>query len=98
KLHHTLFSYTTLFRSRPAGVLPLRIPAVRSGGGPPAPGPAAGRARPAPGGGGLRRVRGLQVPGPGRVPDRGLLGAVTRRPDRSRSEEHTSELQSRENL
>src|SRR3712207_7075128 len=85
----TLFPYTTLFRS--PGGRGAALPAAAAA---PTPGHLVGvgaalrGVEPAPGGVHLLRVLPLAVPGPG----------GSRPPGRLRSEEHTSELQSRQYL
>src|SRR5690606_40894119 len=80
----TLFPYTTLFRSRRPGGRPSR----RRAGGAPSRGARALRVKPP-----LRRCRPLRA-----APRCGGTPRYTRARDFPRSEEHTSELQSRENL
>src|SRR5207302_10792899 len=87
----TLFPYTTLFRSPPSD----RDPSFRA-----SRGPSRGSQRGWIEGGALRadpqrpRARGPVHP----RPQRALRRAPVHRPPSTRSEEHTSELQSRENL
>src|SRR5690606_42153512 len=84
----TLFPYTTLFRSRPVRLGDRVVDRLAQ--------------RRGAGGAGRRRDAGDAGPGPGGAgPGRSLGLAVLRHwgaPRRGRSEEHTSELQSRENL
>src|SRR5690606_41559813 len=89
--YHILFPYTTLFRSlspvtpsEPGGIRPAGL--ARIGRTPRTPPPAVPPKFPRPGGG-------VET---GRPP--GRKGGEGRAPSPPRSEEHTSELQSRENL
>src|SRR5690606_41723088 len=85
----TLFPYTTLFRSRAPPDL-TRSRALRAGRAVPG-----GQAHP----NGLRRHRPARSTGVGRIPPRSRsTERAAPASARVRSEEHTSELQSRENL
>src|SRR5690606_40937805 len=84
----TLFPYTTLFRSREAGCRTRRRPVPRRG-------RARGGQRGRPSGNAGRPVAG-SAGGAGRLS--GAVGRLRAPAPCGRSEEHTSELQSRENL
>src|SRR3712207_7129541 len=89
----TLFPYTTLFRSRPLATAGIIMPILRD-----VPSTAVRRHPRAYGTGRIRARRpGVSARDP-QTEDRGSRGAVSNLGEKGRSEEHTSELQSRQYL